>query len=199
MKPYISAQLDLLNQTGRPFNRPLMWDFPADPKVWELAEAGIGDTPTPGPAPPGPPAPPAGVVNDGDWVVLAKCAPGWNQSWTFNGGHRYADEFDLNGGSTFSLVSETKHVLDSGGAKGAVGPTGPYRIHMWTAAKKFSGAQTWTYDATHNALRTRGGCLTAGDGTHPDIANCNPGDSDQHFTFVQVMGIRRPACFVYFG
>jgi alpha-D-xyloside xylohydrolase len=33
MKPYFKAQLDMLNATGRPFNRPLMWDFPDDPKT----------------------------------------------------------------------------------------------------------------------------------------------------------------------
>jgi alpha-D-xyloside xylohydrolase len=43
LKPYISSQLDLLSETARPFNRPLMWDFPEDPKTWELAEHGIGD------------------------------------------------------------------------------------------------------------------------------------------------------------
>lgn len=41
MKPYISAQLDALNATGRPFNRPLMWDFPEDPRTWQLAEQGL--------------------------------------------------------------------------------------------------------------------------------------------------------------
>lgn len=25
-----------MNATGRPINRPLWWDFPADPQVWEL-------------------------------------------------------------------------------------------------------------------------------------------------------------------
>ena len=29
--------------------------------------------------------------------------------------------------------------------------------------------------------------LTAGDGTHPDLAPCNPADKDQDFTFVQVL------------
>ena len=43
MKPYYTAELNKLNETGRPFNRPLMWDFPADPKTWELAENGIGE------------------------------------------------------------------------------------------------------------------------------------------------------------
>lgn len=28
MKPYYTAELNKLNETGRPFNRPLMWDFP---------------------------------------------------------------------------------------------------------------------------------------------------------------------------
>ena len=52
MKPYFSSQLDLLSETGRPFNRPLMWDFPGDAKTWTLAEEGIGDGgDTPGPSP----------------------------------------------------------------------------------------------------------------------------------------------------
>lgn len=42
LKSYITSQLDLLNATGRPFNRPLTWDFPEDAKTWELAESGIG-------------------------------------------------------------------------------------------------------------------------------------------------------------
>jgi len=42
LKSYITSQLDLLNATGRPFNRPLMWDFPHDAKTWDLAESGIG-------------------------------------------------------------------------------------------------------------------------------------------------------------
>ena len=28
MKPYYTAELNKLNETGRPFNRALMWDFP---------------------------------------------------------------------------------------------------------------------------------------------------------------------------
>lgn len=42
MGGYFRSQLDLLNATGRPFNRPLMWDFPDDPVTWILAEGGIG-------------------------------------------------------------------------------------------------------------------------------------------------------------
>lgn len=41
LKPYLQSQLDALNATGRPLNRPLMWDFPEDPKTWELAEHGL--------------------------------------------------------------------------------------------------------------------------------------------------------------
>eukprot|EP00931_Biecheleriopsis_adriatica_P062213 TRINITY_DN37469_c0_g1_i1.p1 TRINITY_DN37469_c0_g1~~TRINITY_DN37469_c0_g1_i1.p1 ORF type:complete len:625 (+),score=85.41 TRINITY_DN37469_c0_g1_i1:163-1875(+) len=44
LKPYISSQLDLLSSKARPFNRPLMWDFPEDFKTWDLAEHGIGDS-----------------------------------------------------------------------------------------------------------------------------------------------------------
>ena len=33
LKPYIVGELAKLNETGRPFNRPLMWDFPADAKT----------------------------------------------------------------------------------------------------------------------------------------------------------------------
>ena len=43
LKPYLQSQLDALNATGRPLNRPLMWDFPEDPKTWELAEHGLDD------------------------------------------------------------------------------------------------------------------------------------------------------------
>ena len=44
MKPYFAAQLHMLNETGKPFERPLMWDFPRDEECWELAELGIGDS-----------------------------------------------------------------------------------------------------------------------------------------------------------
>ena len=44
MKSYYTAELNKLNETGRPFNRPLMWDFPLDSKTWELAENGIGES-----------------------------------------------------------------------------------------------------------------------------------------------------------
>jgi len=43
MKPYFKSQLAKLTATGRPFNRPLNWDFPDDPMAWELADHGIGN------------------------------------------------------------------------------------------------------------------------------------------------------------
>ena len=31
-----------LAATGRPFNRPLNYDFPGDPMTWQLADRGLG-------------------------------------------------------------------------------------------------------------------------------------------------------------
>jgi hypothetical protein len=56
---------ELLRNTGRPFNRPLMWDFPGDPKTWELAERGIGDNGGSGGGSS------AKKPSNGDFVVLA--------------------------------------------------------------------------------------------------------------------------------
>lgn len=36
MKPYLREAHDALAATGKPFNRPLWWDFPDDPEVWQL-------------------------------------------------------------------------------------------------------------------------------------------------------------------
>ena len=110
MKPYFSAQLDLLNETGRPFNRPLMWDFPGDPKTWVLAESGIGDSG----GTPSPPAPP--THTDGDFVVMADCTAG-NVSQAFT--------LDTTPDGNLKNLGAC---LDDGGNAGAAPPRGPYKV-----------------------------------------------------------------------
>jgi len=36
MKPYLVAQLAKLSASGRPLNRGLWWDFPADERAWAV-------------------------------------------------------------------------------------------------------------------------------------------------------------------
>ena len=36
IKPYLAQEMRKLNATGRPLNRPLWWDFPADPATWTI-------------------------------------------------------------------------------------------------------------------------------------------------------------------
>ena len=149
MKPYFSAQLNLLNETGRPFNRPLMWDFPQDPKTWVLAEKGIGDGGQ-GPAPP-----PSTALSNGDHVVLAECnTSDPTQNWKL-------DEES----QSLQLAATTKYCLDCGG-------TSP-PIHMWECQPHFHNAQAWTYNAQTKALEDpkRGGeCLTDSGGNQPGIS-----------------------------
>jgi len=42
MQDYLQAELLKLSNEGRPFNRPLSYDFPEDPMTWQLAEKGLG-------------------------------------------------------------------------------------------------------------------------------------------------------------
>ena len=36
IKPYLAQEMRKLNATGQPLNRPLWWDFPADPNAWTI-------------------------------------------------------------------------------------------------------------------------------------------------------------------
>lgn len=165
LKSYISSQLNLLNATGRPFNRPLMWDFPEDPKTWELAENGIGGKIPPDPA----------TLEDGDFVVLAECnATSWNQKWSLNK-------------AALTPSEASGKCLDDGGSKGARPPTGPYPVHVWSCASQWQAAQTWSYDATQKQFvsEKKNVCLNAGQDNHPDIGPCDPSDKTQQWTFTQ--------------
>lgn len=42
LQPYLQQELAKLASTGRPFNRPLNFDFPEDSKTWDLANIGLG-------------------------------------------------------------------------------------------------------------------------------------------------------------
>ena len=42
LQAYLVAELAKLAGEGRPLNRPLNYDFPSDPKTWDLAEVGLG-------------------------------------------------------------------------------------------------------------------------------------------------------------
>ena len=35
-KPYIKSQMERVSRTGQPLNRPLFWDFPDDPRAWDV-------------------------------------------------------------------------------------------------------------------------------------------------------------------
>lgn len=169
MKPYFSAQLDALNATGRPFNRPLMWDFPEDPMTWKLAESGIGDSNTTSNS-----SEPHALEN-GDFVVLAKCTGSWSQTWT-NTSIKGADCVRL----TSSVAGEK--CIDNGGTVGGDPPRGPYKIHMWSPG--WPSAQAWTYNAGTKQFAGRSGCLSAdGDGVHPTFPACDTSDPKQQWTF----------------
>lgn len=132
MKPYFSSQLDMLNETGRPFNRPLTWDFPDDPRTWELAENGIGDGTTDCAAALlgsslhaspqyGELGGELGVQN-GDFVVLAACnASELMQRWTLDPHSNH-----------LTLKNNVNYCVDMGGTRNAKPPSGPYPLHMWT-------------------------------------------------------------------
>ena len=168
MKDYFTSQFDLLNETGRPFNRPLCWDFPEDPMTWILTEQGIGDPNSTIPAQPG-------NVKDGDFVVLESCRDdAWNQRFVLDGSNlKLADEAD------------SSKCIDNGGSSSSEPPTGPYPVHMWDCKEQWSASQTWAYNAEsrsfYDAKKER--CLSFGDGTHPAIASCNASDPSQQFAF----------------
>ena len=176
MKPYFSAQLDRLNETGRPFNRPLTWDFPNDPRTWELAENGIGDT-----ADCATLAAPSehGSVQNGDFVVLAVCnASAPTQQWTL-------------GNNRLTLASNVGYCVDMGGTRNAKPPSGPYALHMWTCTKvgKFPAAhaaQTWSFDPLSTILadpQKNDSCITLGDGRHPGLATGQGNSSCAEWSF----------------
>jgi len=169
MKPYFSAQFDLLNATGRPFNRPLTWDFPDDPTAWLIYENGIGNGNGSAPNTPHKPA-------EGDFVVLDKCVAGaWNQQFSLQG-------------TMLVLASKVTAgmCVDNGGSTTSGPPDGPYPVHMWGCAGQWSRAQTWTYGAANKSLSDPKSvqCLAVGaDPAHPVMAGCNPADAAQQWTF----------------
>ena len=170
MKPYFSAQLDMLNETGRPFNRPLMWDFPADAKTWELAEEGIGDK--------NQSLPGGHILKNGDFVEMKKCVAGAaNQEFKM-----VAGPDPEAGKTTIQSGGGTALCLDSGGTPGRSPPNGPYPIHMWQCSKEWAGAQTWSHDAATKAIGMRGKCLSTGTDGHPALAACAPSDKTQQWT-----------------
>lgn len=67
------AELKKLAATGRPFNRPLTYDFPDDPKVWTLTMSGLGPQTVQ--------RPPASPAAAGDFVTTVQCesAPVWTR------------------------------------------------------------------------------------------------------------------------
>jgi alpha-glucosidase (family GH31 glycosyl hydrolase) len=166
MKTYYSGELDKLNATGRPFNRPLMWDFPEDAKTWELAEEGIGDQNM---------TLPGGPVKQGDFVVLKKCAAA-APSQQFKMVKAAA------AGKVQIQTTSGGMCLDSGGAPNHPPPTGPYPIHMWSCDKHFAEAQTWSHNAATKAIMQGSKCLTTGTAGHPALATCAPSDKTQQWT-----------------
>ena len=173
LKPYIVGELAKLNETGRPFNRPLMWDFPNDPMTWKLAEHGIGDGNGTAPSP-------DAKLTNGAFVVLSKCAAAAPRQ-----------TFKLSGGQvTLADKADSGLCVDEGGAKGGKAPSGPYKVHMWQCSKKFGKMQSWTYDAATKALSGGSGlCLSsAGENMHPTVAKCSAADKAQHWTLTAAGG-----------
>jgi hypothetical protein len=173
MKPYFSAQFDLLNETGRPFNRPLSWDFPEDQQAWTISEHGIGDTHN---ASGGGSFTPSKLV-DGDFLALRDCytnASAWSQQW--------------------QLEAETKNLkltdpaaqgkcLDSGG--------GPYKLHLWTCSPSFDNVQEWAYDASKKAFsdpKLANKCLATKAGNMAVTTNCDPSTAEQQWEFDAAKG-----------
>ena len=166
MKPYFSAQLDRLNETGRPFNRPLTWDFPGDLRTWELAENGIGDQTTDCATLDSPSEHGELGVQNGDFVVLVVCnASELMQQWTLD---PHSDHL--------TLQNNVKYCVDMGGTRNAKPPSGPYPLHMWTCnVGKYPAAhaaQTWSFDPQQILAdpQKNGSCITLGDGIHPNLA-----------------------------
>eukprot|EP01047_Picozoa_sp_COSAG01_P035584 COSAG01_NODE_2741_length_7157_cov_10.590677_2_plen_460_part_00 len=192
MKPYFSAQLDMLNATGRPFNRkynaisitdiphqtggrliifralcsgPLMWDFPHDPQTWILAEKGIGDGGG------GSPPPPSTSLTNGDFVVLAECnSSDATQQWKLDPKT-----------NNLQLTANAQFCLDCGG-------TNP-KVHMWTCSHQWHDAQAWSYNPQTKALedsRRGGACLTTG-GDSAKVGLSGAGSSCAQWTFSGAM------------
>jgi len=156
LKSYILKQMALLSQTGRPFNRPLFWDFPQDPKTWEIGESGVGVGNQPGP------------VGDGTFIHLVTCnASSWSQKWRLSSDKTIRPQESV----------ANKSCIDNGG-------TSPHQVHVWTASTRWSAAQDWVYGIDKTLRSTKGTCLVAiPTEKEPKMANCDPKDKSQQWNF----------------
>jgi len=152
MKAYFKDQLAKLTATGRPFNRPLNWDFPDDPKTWELADHGIGNGGKPS------------SLADGTYVELVDCdASSWKQQWV------------MNSDGTIRLAAISSACLDNGGSKSHGPPTGPYQVHLWTCGGPYTqGSQSWKKAGQGLQGSASKGCLSAAPtDAHPIMTTCS--------------------------
>ena len=71
LQPYLQTQMARLAAEGRPFNRPLNYDFPEDPMTWQLADKGLGAQ--------NEPSAPDRAPRPGDFIKAVECAvaPKW--------------------------------------------------------------------------------------------------------------------------
>jgi len=161
LKPYILQHMSLLNQEGRPFNRPLFWDFPEDPKTWEIAESGLGGFVGPHQIP------------DGTFAQFKVCNTSlWSQQWSM-----WSDK-TIRPTGNFANAS----CIDNDG--------GPYHVHMWTCSQKWAAAQEWVYDTDKTLRSTKGECLVSiSTDDYPRMAKCDPTDKSQQWDFTSSGGV----------
>lgn len=155
LKPYILQQMELLSKEGRPFNRPLFWDFPEDPKTWEIAEHGVGSQIGPH------------EISDGAFAQFMTCNTTlWAQQWSL-----WADKTLRPNAPSANLSC-----IDNGG--------GPYQVHMWHASKQWAPAQQWVYGSDKTFRSTGGKCLVSiQTDDYPRMAKCDPTDESQQWNF----------------
>ena len=118
------------------------------------------------------------MAKNGDFVLVAPClaptaAAAWTQQWTMKG-------------SDIVLTKKDTLCVDDGGNTHSSPPTGPFPIHLWTATRKWSASQSWSYDGTAKQFTNTNSmaCLsTGGNTTHPVVTKCDPSDVDQQWVF----------------
>lgn len=146
MKPYFAAQFNQLRESGRPFNRPLSWDFPLDEMTWKLAKRGIGDTNQ---------SVWSGALSNKAIVELTSCIAGylnqsfqlvpWDDPSAMNLQHRQMNTANTSLMIQIGQGDGSPMCLDSGGA-----PKKP--LHLWKCAGFRRSHQTWLYNEATKAI-----------------------------------------------
>ena len=146
LQPYLQAELGKLSDEGRPFNRPLNYDFPEDAKTWELAEQGLGQQNEE-------------VAADrkpqmGDVITTVPCAqaPKWSVV--------PVDSSNTTAGapSTLRLKSNPSLCLDSATLSTQCGPDRQCGAALWECLDEPPAAHTWSHraDLTLRNMRDAG-------------------------------------------